>query len=95
MLVLAWDEPPDVTADDLAPLETLGAALIGAVDRIGAEQAVRESDQRFRALAEYSTDFVVVIDGGLQLQYVSPAAGRFLGMRVADRFDPAESVLHA
>jgi len=95
LLVLAWDEPPDIGADDLAPLETVGAALIGAVDRIGAEQAVRESERRFRALAEYSTDFVVVVGGDLQLRYLSPAAARFLGMRVADRFDPTDSVLHA
>ena len=84
-----------VAADDLAPLETVGAALIGAVDRVGAEQAVRESELRFRALAEYSTDFVVVIGADLQLQYLSPAAARFLGMSVADRFDPTDSVLHA
>jgi diguanylate cyclase (GGDEF)-like protein/PAS domain S-box-containing protein len=94
MLLLAWDAPPEVTADDLTPLETVGAALIGALDRVGAEQAVRESDQRFRALAEYSTDFVVVIGADLQLRDLSPAAARFLGMRVADRFDPTDSVLH-
>ena len=94
MLVLAWDEPPEIPAVDLAPLETLGAALIGAIDRVGAERAVHESDQRFRALAEYSTDLVVVISGDLQLRYVSPAAARFLGMTVDDRFDPTDSVLH-
>jgi diguanylate cyclase (GGDEF)-like protein/PAS domain S-box-containing protein len=95
MVALVWDEPPDLRADDLAPLETVGAALIGAVDRVRAEQAVRASDLRFRALAEYSTDFVVVIGADLQLQYLSPAAARFLGMSVADRFDPTDSVLHA
>jgi diguanylate cyclase (GGDEF)-like protein/PAS domain S-box-containing protein len=94
VVALAWDELPDVGPDDLAPLETVGAALIGATDRVAAERAVRESELRFRRLAEHATDFVVVVGADLQLRYLSPAASRFLGMTTSDRFDPADSVLH-
>jgi diguanylate cyclase (GGDEF)-like protein/PAS domain S-box-containing protein len=95
VVLLVGPMAPPVAADDLAPLETVGAALIGAVDRVGAERAVRESELRFRALAEFATDFVVVVGPDLQLRYLSPAAARFLGMTLDDRFDPSDSVLHA
>ncbi|MEP6625940.1 MAG: PAS domain S-box protein, partial [Acidimicrobiia bacterium] len=69
-------------------------ASIVARDRELAETAVRESELRFRTLAEHSTDLVVVVGPDLQPRYVSPAASRFLGVTAHDRFDPSSSVIH-
>ena len=94
IVALKWDHPTTTDVADLESLDVIGAAMIAARDRVAAETAVRESDLRFRALAEHSTDLVMVVGADLQPKYVSPAASRFLGITDHDRFDPASSVLH-
>lgn len=44
-----------------------------------AEMAVRESEQRFRALTEHAAEGVSMIDAGGTLRYLSPSADRLLG----------------
>ncbi len=94
ILALQWDSPNDVTVEDLQPLEMVGTALLATIERVDAELAVRASEHRFRALAEHATDLVVVVGADMQLQYLSPAAGRFLGLDESAAFDPTNSVLH-
>ncbi len=94
VVALRWDRPIMDDVTDLESLDVVGAAIIAARDRVLAETAVRESELRFRTLAEHSTDLVVVVGPDLQPRYVSPAAARFLGVMAHDRFDPASSVIH-
>ncbi len=93
-LVLRWSTDPGVEPGDLDSLEMVTTALVAAVDRVDAEQAVRLREERFRVLAEHSDDLVAVMDEDLILRYVSPAAARQLGLEVAHPFDPAEPIVH-
>ncbi len=94
VVALRWSRPADIDSSDLEPLEVIGAALIGAVERVDAENAVRASDQRFRTLAEHSTDLVIVVRADFTLGHMSPAASRFLGMAQGARFDPSNPIVH-
>ncbi len=47
--------------------------------RVAAEEALRESEERFRAMADHASDLVVLADATGAARYVSPAARRLLG----------------
>lgn len=63
------------------PVEGLGAVVVttNITERKRAEVAVRESEARFRALIENSTDGIALIDLRGVVQYGTPAASRILG----------------
>ena len=71
---------------DLEFLASVGGQIALAIQRKQAEDALRESERRFRALIENSADAVLLFDGEQTLTYVSPAATRILGF-------PSEEVL--
>ena len=48
-------------------------------ERLGAEEALRESEARFRALIENASDFIIIIDKSAAIRYVSPSVVRMLG----------------
>jgi diguanylate cyclase (GGDEF)-like protein/PAS domain S-box-containing protein len=47
--------------------------------RLAAERRLKDSETRYRLLAEYSTDMVFQLDGDLVRRYVSPACREILG----------------
>ncbi|HLB22850.1 MAG TPA: PAS domain S-box protein [Dehalococcoidia bacterium] len=67
--------------------------------RVAAQVALRESEERYRHLAEDSTDIIARFAPGGRWLYASPALSRVLGYRpdevvgtsVYDLFDPAEA----
>ena len=65
---------------DLNTLQTLADHCGGALERIRAEQALRESEQRFRELFESSPDAVFVEDLNGTVLDINPAACRLHGM---------------
>ncbi len=52
-------------------------------DRVQAEDALRASEERFRALVQHSSDLMVVLNGNGRITYLSPASERIFG-RVAE-----------
>lgn len=72
------------------PIKTEQGYLIGAVTRDitkqrHVEEALRESEERYRTLAESAEDFIFVINPDDSLQYVNTAAAQILG-RSAQEF---------
>lgn len=66
------------------PIKTEQGYLIGGVTRDitkrrRAEEALRESEERYRTLAESAEDFIFIINPDDSLQYVNPAGAQFLG----------------
>jgi len=53
-------------------------------ERHRAEQGLRASEERFRALSEHATDLVLVVDRDRTVRYASPSHARVLG------FEPGE-----
>lgn len=49
-----------------------------------AEEALRESEQRFRALVEHSSDVVTMLDADGRIIYISPAIKHVLGHQPSD-----------
>ena len=62
-----------------APEEGLIANCRDITDRVEAERALREQDERFRRLIESAGDLVVTIDAAGRLTYVSPSSAWTLG----------------
>jgi diguanylate cyclase (GGDEF)-like protein/PAS domain S-box-containing protein len=52
-------------------------------------EALRESEQRFRALVQRATDMIVVVDPSGTLKYESPAVERILGWKPGQRLGRA------
>jgi diguanylate cyclase (GGDEF)-like protein/PAS domain S-box-containing protein len=67
--------------------ESSGAAgrLFDITARRTAEDALRRSEARFRALTEHTADIMALIEPNGTLRYVSPAVEHILGFPAADR----------
>jgi two-component system, cell cycle sensor histidine kinase and response regulator CckA len=61
----------------------IGVAL-DVDDRYRAEQALRESERRFRSLIENASDVIAVVDAGAVATFASPSVERLLGIARED-----------
>jgi len=67
-----------------AALYQVNAELFKEIsERIRAEQALIESEQRFRSLIENALDIIAVLDGDGRVHYASPSVERVLGYKPA------------
>jgi two-component system cell cycle sensor histidine kinase/response regulator CckA len=77
--------PIPVLATDVPILDGSGTVLgiigvsVDISDRVRAEEALRQSEQRFKALSEHATDMVSIIGMDSIIQYASPSYERLLG----------------
>jgi PAS domain S-box-containing protein len=68
-----------VTIDMIPGTGKSVASAIDISDLKRAEKAMKESEERYRMLAENSVDIIYVLDENLQRTYVSPSVERVLG----------------
>ncbi len=89
--------PVEVTSIPMR-FEGRPAALLDCRDvaqRVAAEQALRASEARWRALVEHGSDLIVVLDEKMCFTFVSPSARVILGRRPEDLIGrSAEEILH-
>jgi PAS domain S-box-containing protein len=60
------------------------ASIADVTDRVEAQAALLESEQRFRALVQNATDAIVVLDAQGRLVYATPSGERLTGNRTED-----------
>ncbi|MFH1982500.1 MAG: PAS domain S-box protein [Pseudomonadota bacterium] len=60
------------------------AILIDMTDQKRAEEALRESEEKFRLIAENTVDLISILDMNLRFTYVSPASKRIRGFTVEE-----------
>jgi diguanylate cyclase (GGDEF)-like protein/PAS domain S-box-containing protein len=86
-VALEWRaDRPVVDHEGLEPLTVIGDALVSTLARVRAEQAVRANEERFRSLAEHSSDFMLVYSEQGEVRYLSPSTARFSGFATGVRF---------
>ena len=67
--------------DESGSLRGFAKVTRDATERKEAERALQESEQRFRALVQNSSDIITVVDAEGVVRYVSPAVERVVGYR--------------
>ncbi|MDB5360033.1 MAG: sensor histidine kinase [Rhodospirillales bacterium] len=82
----AWVEVKSQVVQDATgrPTGEVVSVVRDVSARIAAERAMRESELRFRAIAENATDIILRIGPDGMRRYVSPAAREILGIAPAD-----------
>ena len=83
-MVWVRDEATLVSDEDGRPLCWQGV-LTDVTDRKQAEEALRESEQRFSFLVQNSSDIITLVGADGTVLYVSPAIERVLGYRPEER----------
>jgi PAS domain S-box-containing protein len=85
-LDLVWRERE---ADDvntaLEALRVLGDVFLVALERKQAEEALRASEQRFRAIVDATNDLIAVLELDGAIRYVSPGIEHVLGWQAEDK----------
>lgn len=83
LVVQDYENPRAYGDEEKKILTFVGAQIAQAIERKRAEQALRESEEKFRALFEASSQGVILHDENQYLA-VNPAAVRILGYRSQD-----------
>ncbi|HYE78389.1 MAG TPA: PAS domain S-box protein [bacterium] len=78
-VVALHDAPTHHTANEISILELFAARAGAELERQRAEEAMRASEARYRAIVEDSTEMICRFTPEGTMNYVSPALSRFLG----------------
>jgi PAS domain S-box-containing protein len=75
--------------------EIVSPIVSAALERRGMEERLRDSEARYRFLADHALDFISLHDTAGKILYASPAARRMLGYRPEEMMGaPAEAFIH-
>jgi PAS domain S-box-containing protein len=86
------DEARLVRDDDQVPLEIVGSC-VDITEEKEMESALRESEEKFRALAEFSQDIIMRYDKRHRLLYMNPMAEKHTGVAVDEFFGKTHAEL--
>lgn len=71
-------------AEQIQMLSTIGSHIGQLIERKRTEEALRESENRFRTLAETASDAIITIDERSTILFVNPAAETVFGHTLGD-----------
>jgi PAS domain S-box-containing protein len=74
----------DPHAEQIRMMSTIGSDVGQLMQRKRAEEALRESELRFRTFAETASDAIVTVDGAGTIVFVNPATERVFGHPAGD-----------
>jgi PAS domain S-box-containing protein len=80
-------------ADQIKMTSTIGSDIGQLIERTRAEEALRESETRFRTFAETASDAIITIDASGAIVFVNPAAEKVFGHPLADLIGEELTVL--
>jgi PAS domain S-box-containing protein len=78
--VLALFAKHPILADDDAVLDGLGSTVARVVKQAVAEEALRQSEERFRQIVTHAGEGIGVVDAGGRVQFANPAAETIFGV---------------
>ena len=70
--------------DERGRVESALSVTRDVTERTRTRRALRESEERFRALVEHSSDLIAILEPDGRVRYASPAQGRLLGYMPSD-----------
>ncbi len=70
--------------DEAGRVESVLSVTRDVTERARTRRALRESEERFRALVEHSSDLIAILEPDGRVRYASPAQSRLLGYVPAD-----------
>ncbi len=85
--------PRTFSHDDIHFLQAVAHVLATAIERQEHEEALRESEARYRAIVETAVDAIITIDETGQILLFNPAAERIFGYRAKEVIGQNISVL--
>lgn len=68
-------------------METVGSQIGQYIERKDAEESLRQSEDRFRTLAETASDAIIVIDEESRIVFINPAAETIFGHPLGEMMD--------
>ncbi|MFL6208320.1 MAG: PAS domain S-box protein [Pyrinomonadaceae bacterium] len=78
LVVQHYEDPNAYSERDLELLSSVGGQIALAIERKRADEALRDSEVRYRQLVEFSPEAIIIHNGGV-FTYVNPAAAHLFG----------------
>ncbi|HXV37727.1 MAG TPA: MASE1 domain-containing protein, partial [Myxococcota bacterium] len=83
LLVAALGAMAFLLAAEVAEREQIASSLVESIEaRAQSEEELRQSEQRFRLLADHASEIIAEFDAGGRILYVSPSFTSILGHRI-------------